>query len=323
MPENETFDEIFEKARAYFNDEATLQNAYDLMTEAAPRFPEQSWLIYNYRFCAAALMNQTDLALQLIQESLDAGLFWSAAYLNSDDDLKSLRDLPEFKRITEISEKKYQEAQKISKPLALPLSLPEEVDGPMPLLLALHGNNANAQRSVEFWESAVQDGWRTVLLQSSQIIYPNAFVWDDLELGAQEIKAHYDELTASDSPETGPTVIGGFSKGGEMSIWLALKEILPLAGFVAVNPGGPYIAEVDKFLPLIEACKSLKEMHGWLIVGEKDLNLNNIKSLHEMLTSHGMDCQLIISPDIAHDFPEDFAQILSNALNTLKEGTPS
>jgi predicted esterase len=313
MPEHETFDEIIQKAQEYFNDEATLQNAYDLMTEAAPRFPEQSWLIYNYRFCAAALMNQTDLALQIIQESLDAGFFWSAAYLNSDEDLKSLRDLPEFKQIIEIGEERYQVAQKNSKPLALPLPLPEEVDGSMPLLLALHGNNSNAQRSVEYWESAVQDGWRTVLLQSSQIIYPEAYIWDDFELGAKEIKAHYDELIASDSPKTGPTIIGGFSKGGEMSIWMALKEIISLVGFIAVNPGGPYISEVDKFLPLIETCKSLTKMRGLLIAGEKDLNLNNIKSLHELLTTHGMDCQLIVAPDIAHDFPADFDQILAQA----------
>ena len=318
MPENETFDEIIDKAREYFNDEATLQNAYDLLTEAAPRYPEQSWLIYNHRYCAAALMNQTDLALQIIQESLDAGLFWSAAYLNSDDDLKSLRDLPEFKRITEISEEKYQEAQKSSLPLSLPLPLPENVDGPMPLLLALHGNNSSAQRSVEFWESAVQDGWRTVLLQSSQIIYPNAYVWDDLELGAQEIKVHFEELTASDSPEAGPTVVGGFSKGGEMAIWLALQEIIPLAGFIAVNPGGPYIAEVEKFLPLVEGCKSLKEKRGWLLVGENDLNLPNIKALHEMLTAHDMNCDLIIVPGIAHDFPEDFAQTLKQALGAIR-----
>jgi len=318
MPENETFDEIIEKAREYFNDETTLKNAYDLLTEAAPRYPEQSWLIYNHRYCAAALMNQTDLALQIIQESLDTGLFWSAAYLNSDDDLKALHDLPEFKRITEISEVKYQEAQKRSLPLSLPLPLPENVDDPMPLLLALHGNNSSAQRSVEFWESAVQDGWRTVLLQSSQIIYPNAYVWDDLELGAQEIKAHYEELTASDSPEAGPTVVGGFSKGGEMAIWLTLQEIIPLAGFIAVNPGGPFIAEVEKFLPLVEGCKSLKEKRGWLLVGENDLNLPNIKALHEMLTAHGMNCDLIIVPGIAHDFPEDFAQTLKQALGVVR-----
>jgi len=323
MPEYKTFDEIVQQAYAYFNDEETLQNAYDLMTEAASRFPEQAALIYNYRYCAAARMNKTDLALQLIQESLDAGCFWRADYLTSDDDLKSLRGLPEFKRITDASEKKYQETQKNSKPFALPLSLPENVQGPMPLLLALHGNNSNAQRSFKFWESAVRDGWRTVLLQSSQVVSSNGYVWDDLELGAQEIKVHYEGLIVSDSPEAGRTVVGGFSKGGEMVIWLALKEIIPLAGFIAVNPGGPYIREVDKFLPLIESCKSLSKLRGWLVVGENDQNLNNIKSLHKMFNVHGLDCQLIIAPDIAHDFPKDFDQILAQALNELKEGTPS
>jgi len=318
MPEYKTFDEIVQQAYAYFNDEATLQNAYDLMTEAAPRFPEQAALIYNYRYCAAARMNKTDLALQLIQESLDAGCFWRADYLTSDDDLKSLRDLPEFKRITDASEKKYQEAQKNSKPFALTLSLPENVQGPMSLLLVLHGNNSNAQRSVEFWESAMQVGWHTVLLQSSQIFGPNAYVWDDLELGAQEIKVHYEGLIASDSPEAGPTIVGGFSKGGEMAIWLALKEIIPLAGFIAVNPGGPYIREVDKFLPLIKSCRSLGVMRSWLVAGENDQSLNNIKSLHEMFTAHGMGCQLIIAPDIAHDFPKDFDQILGDALKSMR-----
>ena len=317
MSELESFDEISQKALGYFDDEKTLQKAYDLLTEAAPRFPEQASLTYNWRYCAAALMNKTDLALQLIQESLDAGFWWSAAYLTSDEDLKSLRELPEFKRLTELSDGMYQEAQKNSKPLALPLSIPEKTEGPMPLLLSLHGNNGNAQESTQYWESAVQEGWRTVLLQSSQIFGPDAYVWDDLELGAKEIESHYKDLIASDLPQAGPTVVGGFSKGGEMSIWLALKEIIPMAGFIAVNPGGPYIQDVNTFLPLIENCKSLGKLRGWLVGGENDLNLDNIKTLHKMLNEHGLDCQLIIAPGIAHDFPQDFDQILAEALKDL------
>lgn len=317
MPEFGSFDEVSQKALSYFDDESTLQKAYDLLTEAAPHFPEQASLTYNWRYCAAAMMNKTDLALELIQESLDAGFWWSAAYLTSDDDLKSLQDLPKFKRLTEISEEKFQAAQKDSKPLALPLSLPENVDGPLPLLLPLHGNNGNAEASVEFWESAVQGGWRTVLLQSSQIFGPNAYVWNDLELGAQEIKDHYQDLTASASLEPAQTIVGGFSKGGEMAIWLALKEIIPLAGFIAVNPGGSYIEDVILFLPLIENCKTLGQMRGWLLVGENDMNLPNVKALHEMLTSHGLNCELIIAPEIAHDFPENFDQILSQALGAF------
>ncbi len=129
----------------------------------------------------------------------------------------------------------------------------------MPRLLALHGNNLNAQYSAPFWASAVKEGWRTFLLHSLQIINPFACVWDDLELGAQEIKIHYEGLTASDSPAAGSTVVGGFSKGSEMAIWLALKETIPMAGFIAINLGGPYIRDLDKLLPLFEACQSLFE----------------------------------------------------------------
>jgi len=103
-----------------------------------------------------------------------------------------------------------------------------------------------------------------------------------------------------------------------MSIWLALKEVIPFAGFIAVNPGGPYIQDVSKFLPLIESCKSLGQLRGWLLVGENDLNLLNVKALHEMLTSHGLNCQLIVAPGIAHDFPEDFDQILKQALQSVR-----
>ena len=318
MPDYGSFDEFSQLVLSYFDDDATLQTAYDLVTDAMSRFPDQEALIYNWRFCAAAMMNKTDLALQLIQESLDAGYFWSAAYLSSDGDLKSLHNLPEFKRLTGISDEKYQEARKNSKPLSLSLPLPENAESPLPLLLALHGNDLNAQYSAKFWKSAVQEGWRTVLLQSSQMISPFSFVWDDLELGAQEIKASYKQLITSGAHDTGRVVVGGFSKGGEMAIWLALKEIIPLAGFIVVNPGGPYVQDVNRFLPLLEECKSLSRLRGWLVTGEIDANHKNVKALFEVLNSYGLNCQLVTSPIIAHDFPDDFDQILAQALNALR-----
>ena len=320
MPTYESFDKVSQQALAYFDKEETLQAAYDLLTEAASQFPEQAAITYNWRYCAAAMMNKTELALQLIQESLEAGFWWSAAYLTSDDDLKSLQELPEFKRLVEISEAKRQAAQAKAKPLALELPQPAAAkEGqPLPLLLALHGNTANAQRSVEYWESAVAQGWRTVLLQSSQIFGPEAYVWDDLELGAQEIGTHYQDLTQAHLPVA--CVVGGFSKGGEMAIWLALKEIIPLAGFIAVNPGGPLINALENWTPLIEGCGTLGQMRATLLAGENDQNLLNIQALHEMLTSRGLDCQLIVAPDIGHDFPADFEKTLASALQYIQKG---
>lgn len=318
MANFDSFDEMIQQVIAYAYNEETEQAAYDLLTEAAPHFPDHAALIYNWRYCSAGRMNQTDLALQIIQESLDLGFWISPEYLTPDDDLKSLKDLPEFKRLVELNEQMYQAAQAESKPVALILQDPPTTGQPLPLLLSLHGNAMNAEESAQHWQSAVPLGWYTVILQSSQIVGPNAYVWNDLELGASEIKAHYQDLIASSMLEPGQTVVGGFSKGGEMAIWLALKEIIPLAGFIAVNPGGPYIEDLSTLLPLLENCKSLNRLRAWLVAGENDRNLLKFKELHEMFCSHGLNCKLIIAPDTGHAFPKDFDQTLAQALQAFR-----
>ena len=314
MSEFTSFDELTQQVFEKHGNPETQQAAYDLMTEAAPHFPDQGNLLYNWRYCAAALLGKTDLALQIMQEGLDAGFWWGEEILRNDDDLKSLQDLPEFNRLVEISEKHHQAAQAASKPFALTLPLPTDVTPPLPMLLALHGNAANAQVSVEYWESAVVQGWLTALPQSSQITMPDRYVWNNLELGAKEIKAHYQELSKNHQVDSAKVVVGGFSKGGEMVIWLALKEVIPMAGFIAVNPGGPFIQEIENWQPLLKGCKSLASLRGFFLVGENDGSIENIKALHEMFNTHGLTCDLVVAPEIGHAFPADFDQTLARAL---------
>ena len=319
MPEIASFDELQGQVFEYFEKPESLQRAYDLLVEVFPYYPERAGLLYNWRYCAAALLGQTDLALEIIQESLDAGFWWSKSYLRSDSDLASLWDLPKFNRLVKISEARRQEAQANAKPLMLTLPLPASATKPLPLLMALHGNSMNAQLSVENWESAVDHGWLTALLQSSQISGPEMFVWDDLELGAGEIKAHYQELLEKHSVDPTRVVIGGFSKGGEMAIWFALKEIIPLAGFIVVNPGGPFVQDIDQWISILEECKLKDTLRGFFVVGEKDANREKIKALKDVLVNHGVTCELVVSSDIAHDFPSDFDQVLGQALGFVLE----
>jgi len=321
MPEFTSFSEFQQQFFEYHGKPETQKAAFDLVTEAASQFPEQANLLYNWRYCAAALLDKPDLALQIFQEGLDAGFWWGKDVLINDDDLKSLLELPEFKRLVEASEAHRQAAQAATKSLALTLPLPIDATGPLPLLLALHGNNSNAQNSATFWESAVRQGWLTVLLQSSQIFGPDAFVWNDLDLGAQEIEAHYQELSEKQGFDPAQVVVGGFSKGGEMALWLALKEIIPLAGFIAVNPGGPFIQDIENWQPLLESRKTLADLRGFLVAGEHDANLEQIKALCEMLVSQGLACELLVAPGIAHDFPADFNQVLAKALEFITSRT--
>jgi predicted esterase len=250
-----------------------------------------------------------------MREGLDAGLWWGEEILKNDTDLESLQELPEFNRLVELSEARRQEAQAASKPLVLTLPIPEDATPPLPMLLALHGNFANAQDSVEFWQSAVHQGWLTALPQSSQITMPDRHNWNDLKLGAREIKVHYQELAKKQPVDSEKVVVGGFSKGGEMAIWLALKETIPMSGFIAVNPGGPFIQEIENWKPLLEGCQSLAELRGFFLVGENDGSIENIKALHEMLNTRGLTCDLLVAPEIGHEFPTDFDQILARALD--------
>jgi len=314
MAEFASFDELQQQFFKYFEKPETLQQAYDLLTEAFPRYPQQANLLYAWRFCVAALLSKSDLALQLIQEALDAGFWYGEEYFRNDEDLKSLQDLPEFNRLVKISEARRQAAQAEAKPLLLTLPLPASATQPLPLLLALHGNTMNAQISVENWESAIDRGWLTAIPQSSQITGPEMFVWDDLEWGAREIKAHYQELSEKYPVDTNRVVVSGFSKGGEMAIWSVLKGIIPSVGFIAINPGGPFIHGLDNWKPILEECKSLANLRGFFLAGENDFNLEKVKAVYEMFVSYGMVCELVVSPDIAHDFPEDFDKVLADAL---------
>ncbi len=94
---------------------------------------------------------------------------------------------------------------------------------------------------------------------------------------------------------------------------------IPVAGFVAVNPGGPYINDIKNWEPIFEKSENFNEKRGYFVVGEKDPNLENVKALYELLVSKGMACEFFISPEIAHDFPDDFNQILAQALKYIRE----
>ena len=141
MSKETTFRDIVNKFFATHGKLESQQAAYDALEGGEALFPEYASLINSWRYCAAALLPDANLALQIMQEGLDAGYYWPKDFLTTDEDLKLLQELPEFKRIVEIAEQKYQEANAASKPVSLALADPAKGSPPYPLLLPLHGNN--------------------------------------------------------------------------------------------------------------------------------------------------------------------------------------
>jgi predicted esterase len=182
------------------------------------------------------------------------------------------------------------------------------------LLLAFHGNNRNAEGSVGFWRSAVSKGWLLALPQSSQVRGPDGYIWNDQDRAVREIQEHVAMLCGQYAIDPDRVVVAGFSLGGELAIWLAMSGTIQARGFIAVGPGGPYMNEPDKWVPLIEASQA-RGLRGYMIIGEQDVFCyEGTQALASMLQSRDVPCELEVHPNLGHDFPHDFQQNLPRAL---------
>jgi pimeloyl-ACP methyl ester carboxylesterase len=109
------------------------------------------------------------------------------------------------------------------------------------------------------------------------------------------------------------TIVGGLSSGGELAIWLALTEVIPVCGFIVVAPGGQWMNEPDKWQPLIEDSKN-RDLRGMIILGTEDKAVphESIHRLAEMLNDGDIPCQFIEYPGLGHWYPQDFPDILTS-----------
>ena len=291
--------------------------ALDLATRAASQFPAEATSIYLWRFGLASLLKETALALQLLEEAVEAGLWYAESLLREDPDLQPLQGLPEFEQLVEVCRKRHAKAQAQAAPALITLQPEGGCQAglePCPWLLAFHGNDLTAEGSVGFWRSAVSKGWLLALPQSSQVSGPDGYIWNDQDRAVSEIQEHVATICGQYAVDPNRIVLAGFSRGGELGIWLAMSGTIEARGFIAVGPGGPYINEPDKWVPLIEASQG-RGLRGYLVVGEQDIFCyEGTQALAALLKARDIPCELEVHPNLGHDFPPGFEQSLSRAL---------
>ena len=312
--------EVFNRAYDLYR-KGDFQQAYDLLTEAVPSYPENAQRLYEWRFDIAARMGKFELAEDLLREALDAGCFYSEFTLRKDDDLREMQGRRRFEHLVERNFKLLAQAQQSSRP-ELDLINPGRVqdDGTMPLLMALHGNNSNVERFRGYWNSLIGSDWLVVLPQSSQVGGKGIYVWNNLEFTKRELIDHYQAITGDYPADPIRSLVAGFSKGGHAAILAALDEWIPASGFIAL---APYIPDVDEMLRLVDKAKRRLPRGYFLLGGEDESCTPGAIKLYEGMEKRGMDCRLKVFPGVEHDFPPDFGQILPQVIDflTRKEST--
>jgi acetyl esterase/lipase len=111
-------------------------------------------------------------------------------------------------------------------------------------------------------------------------------------------------------------VLGGFSMGGGLAVWLALTGAIKTQGLVLV---GPWVPDMDQLVSLMQKDEA-RRLRSTIIVGENDEPcFETSLTLAKHLKAHGVPCHLEVYPDLAHEYPPDFEVVLARALGYIPQ----
>lgn len=293
------------------------QDALDLLLKESPRFSDRYHDTLYYAMCLNGRLGKQVEAIRYFREAIEQIGHWYGPQqlLETDDDLKLIWDQSEFQRLRTLSLERYDKARKETKP-EREMVMPEKTSGPLPLVIALHGNTGNAATSLDRWRPVVEDGYLLASIRSSQIVAPNSYVWNDFDIAKQELATHYSEIRDEYSIDTKRVVIGGFSMGGGFALWSVINDIIPATGFIGM---GPYIAEPDAWYPLIDGKKG-SNLRGFILIGDQDTGcLPGAQQIKDKMDKVGLPCEFELREGLGHDVPNDFGDVAKRALKFILE----
>lgn len=293
--------------------------ARDIIEQMLKDYPEKAGTLYNYTYCTRNLAGDTEGALDLMEEAAKKGYWSDPEQLAGDSDLQNLSGNPRFREVLKRYSELAEESRRNSEPA---LRIIEPAEGthksgdPVPLVMALHGNNQSADDAVEDWKFMSEKGWLVALPQSSQISMPGAYVWNDLSVAIPEIGEHFDQIRKDYRVDPDRTIVAGFSKGGALAAKVCFEQVVPCRRFVLM---GPYLGDLDGIKGMVEEF-SPGRGKGFILVGENDSDcIDGASNLHRMLLDKGVDCKLDVIPGLGHAYPGDFSDRLAGNLGHLLE----
>ena len=287
--------------------------ALQVVEQNADRFPVQLARTTYWRMCLLSLSARPDDVISVFRQGLDSGLWWAGNQFAVDTDFDPVRDLPEFKRLVDESNQKCMEMQAHIKPDRTVL-LPDDMFGELPLLIALHGRNGNKDSNLEFWDVARRCGWLVLSPQSRQTLFEGAHCWDDSDQGLRDVLFHVEEILQTYRIDQKRIILGGFSQGSGLGIYMALTGRTGARGFIGV---GTFIAQPDSLLPLAGQQPAIR---GYFLTGEKDHTLDTARAIQTILRENNIPCEEEVFPELGHAFPPEFERAFDRAVDfILKE----
>jgi predicted esterase len=264
---------------------------------------ESSELRFNHLSLAAKL-GRLSQVMDLLEEYLKTKRWFSNWFLQRIPELNQLEGLPRYQKIIQLAEEKeahYWQDESI-KPIT---QVPPAAKPPYPLLIAIHGNGFNALHSASQWACAAEAGWLVFHPLAKRLVGYGIHWWDAHEENRAIVEQQIEENLVLYSIDYSRVIIGGFSKGGEVAMILALQGWLGVKGFITIGAGGYYHMQPELWLPLLESPP--RGLRGVAMYSPYDLERSEGENQTlKMMRAAGIECQLEKYPAEGHIFPEDF-----------------
>ena len=311
-----TLDEMQARLQALYSSGDTLA-ALELLSAQKPNFPAFQPLLIYWESVLEAHEGNASRSMRLLKATLDHGIWYSDALLRNNPAFQTLLDDPKFKALTQRNQA-LREADPIAKipVLAVRPANRCQPGGPgCPLLLALHANYASAHTVLPFWQPAATSGWVVAALQSTQILWRGAAVWNDLKAASEEAQRNFNTLQSQYALDMERLVLAGNGQGAETAAWLAFSGSLPARGLILVGQTGLFAERLEVWSALLEDYGG-PELRVYMILGEEDQSADPVymQQFAEMLQEAGFPTEFEIVPQLGADDAEGYDSSVQRAL---------
>ena len=283
--------------------------ALEVARDAAAAFPGEAARTTYWMACLHSLLGDETRALEALEEGSRRGLWWAPEQLEADPDLESLRSDARFRAIVDAG--RLARASAAALPPRNPIVRDPASGKPRAALVVLHARGQRAEDVVEPW-AAAEDAL-LVAPHSTQPFDPRDGCWDDAQRGEADVRRAIDTVQAGAELADLPLVVGGFSQGGGLAVFLAARRRLSgVVGCIAMAPTASWAREL-----VGPDASSLVGLRFALLMGTLDPRLNECRQLADELSAGGAEVRLDVIGALGHDYPADFARRLSANLGWI------
>jgi len=182
-----------------------------------------------------------------------------------------------------------------------------------PLFLALHGGGENLDEFKPNWHSErLKTEFIVAYVQSTQVASMTGFHWQDPALTGRDLNEAFRQVGAGYLIDGQRILIGGFSSGGFASLVVALKNLLPAIGFIALCPPVPEEVTEDDIRQAAQ-----RGIRGTILTTEMDQRLPQQRKLADEFSRLGLQYQFAVTPNTGHWYPDGLDRKIDQAITHI------